>query len=88
MEPTNPKGEIVWIGHYDTNHELRFITTSKPTRECYFLYELVDGKFVKLGKDKNPKKLEEKFITPEKLGIQLPEQPARKRRNKTVEVEK
>ena len=85
MEPKNPKGEIVWVGHYDINHELRFITTSKPARDFYFLYEVVDGEFVKLGKDKNPKKLEEKFITPEKLGIVPPEPPA-KRRRKTAEV--
>ena len=79
-EPKNPKGEIVWVGHYDINHELRFITTSKPSRDFYFLYEVVDGAFVKLGKDQSPKRLEEKFITPEKLGIEPPEAPKRARK--------
>lgn len=41
---------------------LRYITTSKPSREYYFLYELKDGKFVKLGKDRSPKVLEDKYI--------------------------
>ena len=57
-----PKGEIVWVAHMDQNHKLRYITTSKPSRELYFLYELTDGKFVKLGKDRSPKALEEKYI--------------------------
>lgn len=30
------------------------ISPSKPARDFYFLYELKDGKFVKLGKDKSP----------------------------------
>ena len=57
-----PKGEIIWVGHYNKDRNLRYITTSKPTRDYYFLYELKDGKFVKLGKDKNPSALEKKFI--------------------------
>ncbi len=57
-----PKGEIVWVGHYDISHNLRYITTSKPSRDYYYLYELRDGKFVKLGRDKSPKVLEEKYI--------------------------
>ena len=87
MEPKNPKGEIVWVGHYDINHELRYITTSKPSRDYYYLYEVVDGKFVKLGRDKSPKKLEEKFITPGKLGVEQPAEPVRRRRRKTEETE-
>lgn len=57
-----PKGEIVWVSHYDIDHNLRYITTSKPSRDYYYLYELRDGKFVKLGRDKSPKALEEKYI--------------------------
>ncbi len=62
MEYIYPKGEIIWVGHYDKDRNLRYITTSKPSREYYFLYELVDGRFVKLGKDKNPMALEKKYI--------------------------
>jgi len=59
---TYPKGESVWVSYYDKEHNLRYITTSKPTRDFYYLYTLQDGKFVKLGKDKNPAALEEKYI--------------------------
>lgn len=57
-----PKGEIVWVGHYDQDNNLRYITTSKPARDYYFLYELRGDKFVKLGKDRNPRILEDKYI--------------------------
>ena len=30
-----PKGEIVWTGYYNINHELMFIVTSKPIRDFY-----------------------------------------------------
>lgn len=62
MELNYPKGEIIWVGHHDIDGNLRYITTSKPARDYYFLYELVDGKFVKLGKDKDPSVLERKHI--------------------------
>lgn len=57
-----PKGEIVWVCHYDTDGNMRYLTTSKPAREYYYLYELRDGALVKLGRDRSPKALEEKFI--------------------------
>lgn len=60
MKYSYPKGEIVWVGHYDKDHNLRYITTSRPARDL--LYELKAGKFVKLGKDKNPVDLEKKFV--------------------------
>ena len=28
MEYSYPKGEIVWVGHYDKDHNLRYIDTS------------------------------------------------------------
>ncbi len=62
MEYSYPKGEIVWFGHYDKDHNLRYITTSRLARDFYLLYELKDGKFVKLGKDKNSVDLEKKFV--------------------------
>lgn len=60
-EPKYPNGERVWVGYYDSHHELRFILTSKDSRDFYFLYELVDGNFRKLGKAWSPTELEEKF---------------------------
>ena len=57
-----PKGERVWVGYYNTKHELLFILTSKESsREYFFLYELIDGAFKKLGRARSPKELESKF---------------------------
>lgn len=63
-----PKGERVWVSYYDTSHELRFILTSKESsREYFFLYELVDDAFKKLGRARFPKELEAKFDVDKKL---------------------
>lgn len=62
MKYPYPKGEIVWVGHHDKNGNLRYITTSKPARDFYFLYEFKNGKFVKLGKHRDPRALEDKYI--------------------------
>jgi len=56
-----PRGEIVWTGYYNKNHELKFIVTSKPLRDYYFLYEVVDAELKKLGKTRSPMELESKF---------------------------
>ena len=57
-----PKGEKVWVEYCDAQKDLRFIMTSKENnRDFYFLYELVGGKFMKLGKARSPKELEVKF---------------------------
>lgn len=67
-EPKYPKGERVWVGYYNQSNELMFIMTSKEaSRDYYFLYELVDGEFRKLGRAKSPKELEDKFDVDEKL---------------------
>ena len=60
-EPKYPKGERVWAGFYYSIHELWFIVTSKDSRDFYFLYELVEGNFRKLGKARSPTELEERF---------------------------
>lgn len=58
-----PKGEIVWVGYYDSSHNLRFIITSKQNREHYFLYKVIDNmELKKLGKSKSPKELEDKYM--------------------------
>lgn len=64
---TYPKGERVWTSYYNSSHELLFIITSKSTRDFYFLYEVVDGAFKKIGKAKSPLELEEKFKIHEKM---------------------
>ena len=62
-----PKGEHVWVGYYNRKGELLFIITSKETREWYFLYELADGVFKKIGKAKNPTELTERFHVTDKM---------------------
>ena len=65
-----PKGERVCVGYYNVQHELLFIMTSKETsRDYYFLYELVDGTFRKLGKARSPKELEAKFDVEKKMVV-------------------
>lgn len=64
---TYPRGEQVWTSYYNSLHELLFIVTSKQTRDFYFLYEVVDGAFKKLGKAKSPLELEEKFKVHERM---------------------
>ena len=63
-----PRGEHAWVGYYNKNEELLFIVTSKNNnRDTYYLYEVRDGSFVKLGKDKDPLKLCNKFKVYEKI---------------------
>ena len=65
-----PKGERVWVGIYNKDHELMFIITSKESsRDYYFLYELVDGSFKKLGRARSPKELEEKYDVDKRIGV-------------------
>ena len=65
-----PKGERVWVGYYNAQHELLFILTSKESsRDYYFLYELVDGAFKKLGRARSPRELEAKFNVEKKMGV-------------------
>ena len=65
------KGERVWVGYYNTDHELVFILTSKQPRDYYFLYELVNGKLKRLGRAKSPTELEEKFEVNQRLECRL-----------------
>lgn len=68
MGSSYPNGERIWVGYYNEAHELKFILTSKESsRDYYFLYELVDGEFRKLGRSKSPKELEDKFDVDKKL---------------------
>ena len=69
-EPKYPKGERVWVGYYNTDHELIFILTSKESsREYYYLNKLVDGVFKKLGRSRSPRELEIKFDVDKKMGV-------------------
>lgn len=59
--PTPPPGEIVWVSHYNKEHDLRYIITSKPARDAYFLYEMRNGKFVRWGRGQDPQSLADRY---------------------------
>lgn len=56
-----PRGEDIWTWYYTISGDLMFIITAKPQRDYYYLYELKDGQFCKLGRSKSPTELENKF---------------------------
>mgnify|MGYP003303468264 CR=1 FL=1 len=60
--PGIPKTECVWVKHITTNGDIFYTTSKENDRSTYFLYKIVDGKAVKLGKNKSPVALEEKYI--------------------------
>lgn len=65
-----PKGEILWRRYIDQGGLLRFITTSKPARDFYYLYEVSeDGSCKKLGRGQDPPELEERYQVLEKIGV-------------------
>lgn len=63
-----PKGEEVWTRYLGASGKTMFILTSKlGSRDYYYLYELIDGKFKKLGKASSPRVLEDKFNVAERV---------------------
>lgn len=64
-----PRGEIVWASYYNADGALRFLITSKPDRESYFLFKVDDGKLTKLGKSKTPAQLIEKYNVDREIGV-------------------
>lgn len=63
-----PKGETVWVEYLNQKRELVFIITTKGmTTDFYYLYELIDGSFKKLGRSHSPTDLEEKFEINKKI---------------------
>ena len=58
-----PRGERVWLGYYDSKKRLRYIITSKESRDFYWLYEAMpDGSFRKFGKSRSPAELGKKYM--------------------------
>ena len=55
-----PNSEIVWVKHI--NGDDIYYITSKPSRECYYIYKLENKQSKKLGQSKSPLTLEEKYI--------------------------
>lgn len=62
-----PVGEEVWVRYLNRMGDTVSIITSKPSREWYYLYDLVDGEYIKRGKDKNPSALVDRFGVKERM---------------------
>ena len=62
-----PKGETVWVTYRKMSEDIKFIITSKSNRDTYFLYELINDEFKKLGKATTPTKLVEIYDVKNKL---------------------
>lgn len=56
-----PRGEILWVSLVNSSGETEYIVTSKEQRDYYYLYKVENDKLRKLGKNKNPKVLEETY---------------------------
>ena len=51
-----PKGEVLWET-YVIKGEERYIVTSKPVRDYYYIYEILGDSLKKLGKARTPVEL-------------------------------
>lgn len=61
MEHDCPKGEIPWVT-YCEDGKCKYLITSKPSREFYYLYSINDdGSLKKICKDRSPMTLEERI---------------------------
>ena len=54
-------GERVWTAYLDNSGKIRYLITSKATRDYYYLYECTEDGLRKLGRAQSPKELEERF---------------------------
>ncbi len=52
-----PNDEIVWETYVKDGNE-KYIVTSKKTRDAYFIYEVSEGGYNKVGKAKTPPELD------------------------------
>ena len=51
-----PRGELVWEQVFERGR-LKYVVTSKPARDFYFLYEVRNGVLSKIKKAKSPAEL-------------------------------
>lgn len=57
-----PSSEKIWSKTVLLSGQTFFITSKSNDRSIYFLYELRDGKAVRIDKDSNPRIMEERTI--------------------------
>lgn len=63
-----PKNEVRWVTYCNEAGDPRFLITSKPTRDIYFLYEVQnDGSLKRLSRSTSPGELEEEFNVRERF---------------------
>lgn len=55
----NLKDEVVWEQYYNADGELRYVVTSKKSRDNYFLYEVEGDRLKKIGRNKSPASFED-----------------------------
>lgn len=61
------KNEIQWVSYYDEKGKPVFKLTSSKNKDWWFLYDVSGKAPVKLGKDRSPVLLEEKYKVNERL---------------------
>lgn len=66
--PELPKNEHVWVTYFDAEGNPRFIITSKPLRDQYFLYGVTESGLKKLGKSTSPEELAETYSVLDVIG--------------------
>ena len=58
-----PSKEILWVQGYSGNGKLYYLITSLPDRSTYYIYSVNNkGVIERVGKGKDPLKLEMKFL--------------------------
>lgn len=60
--PGIPKSECIWVQRTTLSGDVFYTTSKDNDRSMYFIYKMIDGKAVKLGKNKSPMELERKYV--------------------------
>lgn len=60
-----PKDERVWVSYCAPGGAVRYLITSRPARDRYFLWEKTEGGYIRLGKADSPGELAETYSLPE-----------------------
>lgn len=61
-----PSSEKIWSKIVLLSGQIFFITSKQNDRSVYYLYELRNGKAVRIDKDSNPRIMEERIIKNER----------------------
>lgn len=61
-----PSSEKIWSKTVLLSGQIFFITSKQNDRSVYYLYELRNGKAVRIDKDSNPRIMEERIIKNER----------------------